>query len=249
MNESIFSKLLAQVDYNYDNRYFFVGSVVNDYSSRFGNNNPSANFYQLGASWIISNERFLNLPALDLLKLRASYGTTGNAEFSDYAALGLYTISQDASYANAPGAYPNQKGNPDLSWERIKTANLGVELGLFKRINLTVDVYQKQSASLLFQTPLAATTGYSYVWENVGTVRNRGLEFNLETKNLTGAFTWETSFNMAFNRNRVLAVNKGRNEVNASARQPIAVGHDMDEWFMPVWAGVDLANGSPLGKK
>ena len=131
----------------------------------------------------------------------------------------------------------------------MKTTNLGVELGLFKRINLTIDVYQKQSAALLFQTPLAATTGYSYVWENVGTVRNRGLEFNLETRNFTGAFKWETSFNLAFNRNRVLAVNKGRTEVNAAARQPIAVNHDMDEWFMPVWAGVDPANGNPLWEK
>jgi TonB-linked SusC/RagA family outer membrane protein len=249
VNEYIFSKLLAQADYNYDNKYFFVGSIVNDYSSRFGSNNPSANFFQLGASWIITNEKFMNMRAVDLLKLRASYGTTGNAEFGDYAAMGLYSISQAASYANAPGAYPDQKGNPDLSWERIKTANLGVDLGLFKRINLSIDLYQKQSAALLFQTPLAATTGYSYVWENVGTVRNRGLEFNLETKNLTGAFKWESGFNMAFNKNRVLAVNKGRTEVNPAARQPIAVDHDMDEWFMPVWAGVDPANGNPLWEK
>lgn len=249
VNESIFSKLLAQADYNYDNKYFFVGSVVNDYSSRFGSNNPSANFFQLGASWIISNEKFMNLPAVDLLKVRASYGTTGNAEFGDYAAMGLYSISQSASYANTPGAYPDQKGNPDLSWERIKTTNLGIDITLLKRINLSVDLYQKQSAALLFQTPLAATTGYSYVWENVGTVRNRGLEFNLETKNLTGEFKWETGFNMAFNRNRVLAVNQGRTEVNPAARQPIAVGHDMDEWFMPIWAGVDPANGNPLWEK
>lgn len=249
VNEYIFSKLLAQADYNYAGRYFAVASFVNDYSSRFGNNNPSANFFQLGASWIISKEQFMNIPAIDLLKLRVSYGTTGNAEFGDYAALGLYTISQAASYANAPGAYPDQKGNPDLTWEKIKTTNLGLDIELFKRIALSVNLYQKQSASLLFQTLLAATTGYSYVWENVGTVRNRGLEFNIDTRNITGAFTWETSFNMAFNRNKVLAVNTGRKEVNPSASQPIAVGHDMDEWFMPVWAGVDEQTGGPLWQK
>ncbi len=80
VNEYIFSKLLAQADYNFDNKYFFVGSIVNDYSSRFGSNNPSANFFQLGASWIITNEKFIEYAGqLDLLKLRASYGTTGNA--------------------------------------------------------------------------------------------------------------------------------------------------------------------------
>ncbi|TKC05713.1 TonB-dependent receptor [Pedobacter polaris] len=243
-----FSKYLGQADYNYDNRYFAVASYVTEYSSRFGSNNPSGNFYQLGASWIISNEAFFkNVKPVTSLKLRASYGTTGNAYgIGYYAALGLYSISSGASYAGLPGAAPSQKANPDLTWEKSKAANIGLDITLFKRIELSIDAYHKQAASLLFFRPLPATTGYNGVYENVGNVRNRGVEFNLTTKNFVKAFKWETNFNMAFNRNKVLEVNQGRNEVSNGARQPIAVGHDMDEWFMPVWSGVNPDNGAPL---
>ena len=250
VDESIFSKYLAQADYNYSNRYFLVASFVNEYSSRFGKNNPSANFYQLGASWIISNENFLNVKPITFLKLRASYGTTGNADgIGDYAALGLYSISQGASYAGLPGAAPSQKANPDLTWERMTTSNIGVDVSFFKRIDLTVDVYNRVSTDLLFFRPLPATTGYDGVYENIGSIRNRGLEFNITSKNFTREFTWETNLNMAFNRNKVLSVNQGRTEVFTGARQPVAVGRDMDEWYMPVWAGVNPVNGEPLWEK
>ncbi|MEP6610778.1 MAG: SusC/RagA family TonB-linked outer membrane protein, partial [Mucilaginibacter sp.] len=108
-----FSKYLGQADYNYAGKYFFVGSYVHEYSSRFGSNNPSGNFFQAGASWIITKEAFMdNIKPITFLKLRASYGTTGNAEIGNYAALGLYTIDQSASYGGVPGAYPSQKANP-----------------------------------------------------------------------------------------------------------------------------------------
>jgi TonB-linked SusC/RagA family outer membrane protein len=243
-----FSKYLGQVDYSYNNKYFAVASYVSEYSSRFGSNKPNGNFYQLGASWIASNEDFLkDNKTITFLKLRSSYGTTGNAYgIGYYAALGLYSISSGASYAGLPGAAPSQKANPDLTWEKSKSANIGVDITLFKRVDLSIDAYHKEAASLLFFRPLPATTGYSGVYENVGNVRNRGIEFNLTTKNFVGAFKWETNLNIAFNRNKVLEVNQGRSEVSTGARQPIAVGHNMDEWFMPVWSGVDPATGSPL---
>ncbi len=244
----IFSKYLGQVDYSFAGKYFLVGSLVNEYSSRFGSNNPAANFYQLGASWIVSKEDFFNVSAIDFLKFRASYGTTGNADgIGYYASMGLYSISTGASYAGLPGAAPSQKANPDLTWEKAKSANIGVDMTFFKRIDLSVDVYNKITSSLLFFRGLPATTGYDGVFENVGSIRNRGIEFNLTTRNITKKdFTWETNLNMAFNRNKVIEVNQGRTEVSTGARQPIAVGHDMDEWFMPVWAGVDPQTGKPL---
>lgn len=244
-----FIKYLAQADYSLADKYFAVASVVNEYSSRFGSNNPDATFYQLGASWIITKEKFMeSVKPISFLKLRASYGTTGNADgIGYYASMGLYNINSNASYAGLPGAAPSQMANPNLTWEKSKSANLGIDIGLFKRIDISIDAYEKKNSSLLFFRELPATTGYSGIYENVGLIRNRGLELNITSKNIvTKDFTWETNFNVALNRNKVLEVNQGRAEVYAGASQPIGVGHNMDEWFMPVWAGVDPANGKPL---
>jgi TonB-linked SusC/RagA family outer membrane protein len=250
VNEYNFRKYLGQADYNYAGKYFVVGSYVHEYSSRFGSNNPSGNFYQAGASWILTKEDFMkNVKALNFLKLRGSYGTTGNAEIGNYAALGLYNINQSASYNGAPGAYPSQKANPNLTWEKIKTANLGLDLGLFNRIDVNVDVYQKTSSALLYKVLLPALSGYTYVFENIGSVRNRGLEINVTSRNLVGAFKWETNFNIAFNRNKVLSLNDGVSMAAPSRQLPIAVGHDMNDWYMPVWAGVNPTNGDPQWEK
>lgn len=247
-----FRKYLAQADYNYDNRYFLIGSFVNEFSSKFGRNNSTANFFQLGASWILTNEDFLrDHSAFSFAKIRGSYGTVGNADgISNYAAMGLYSITQDASYSGLPGAAPYQMGNPNLSWEKIKSANLGVDLTLWNRLAISLDIYEKKASELLYQKPLASTTGYSYVWVNAGSVRNRGLEFNIVSQNFTREdFTWETSFNMAFNRNKVLELSDGAAMFNSGASQPIAVGYDMDAYNFPIWAGVDPANGDPLWEK
>lgn len=248
-DEYQFIKYLGQLDYSLADKYFAVASVVNEYSSRFGSNKPDATFYQLGASWIISNEEFMkSVKPISFLKLRTSYGTTGNADgIGYYASMGLYNINANASYAGLPGAAPNQMANPDLTWEKSKAANIGLEIGLFKRIDISLDVYQKKNSSLLFFRELPATTGYSGVYENVGVIRNRGIELSINSKNIQSKdFTWETNFNIAMNRNKVLEVNQGRSEVYAGASQPIGVGHNMDEWFMPVWGGVDPADGKPL---
>ncbi|WP_051663986.1 SusC/RagA family TonB-linked outer membrane protein [Dyadobacter crusticola] len=251
-NEQIaFRKFLGQADYNYDNRYFLVGSLVNEFSSLFGKNNSTANFFQLGASWVLSNENFLkNNKVLSFAKLRLSHGTVGNAAIPNFASLGLYTISQSASYAGIPGAQPFQKGNPDLTWEKIRASNLGFDISLFNRIDLTVDLYNKKSEDLLYQKPLTATTGYSYVWVNAGSVRNRGVELSLTSNNLSGKeLTWETNFNMAFNRNKILELSGGAATFRPGNRLPLAAGHDMGEFNLPVWAGVNPENGDPQWEK
>ncbi|WP_316833311.1 TonB-dependent receptor [Pedobacter nutrimenti] len=249
-NDVNFSKYLSQAEYNYAGKYFGVASFVHENSSRFGRDKSGGNFYQLGASWILSNEDFLkNMGPLNFLKFRASYGTTGNAEIGDYPSLGLYVIDASASYGGTPGAKPSQRANPNLTWEKQKTTNIGVDFGLFKRIDITVDVYDKRSDALLFQIPLPSTSGYSYYFDNVGALKNRGIEFSINSRNLTGQFKWETSYNMAFNQNRILDLNEGKDAIAPDASKPGAIGHDIYDWKMPIWAGVDPNNGDPLWEK
>lgn len=245
-SENAFSKGLVQVDYNYDNRYFFVGSLVNEASSRFGADNRSANFFSVAGSWILSNEDFMQQQHIfNLLKVRASYGATGNAQIGDYEALGLYSYSDQ--YAGFSASLPSQLANNNLTWEKANTVNLGVDIGLFNRISLNVDVYDKTTKDLLLDVPLPYTSGYSSVPQNVGSVRNRGVEFNLMTNNLTGDFKWVTSFNISFNKNRVLALYQNRDII--SGNQNISEGHNLFSWYMRKWVGVDPENGDPLWEK
>ena len=249
-SEYSFTKWLAQADYNFNNRYFFLASYVHDISSKFGNNTPGGNFYQLGASWIISNEMFMaGNNTITFLKVRGSHGTVGNPPSDNYRSLGLYTYDQSASYAGQSGSYPSQKANPDLTWEKIRVNNLGLDISFFKRIDLNIDVYDKQARSLLMLKPLPLTSGYSNIMENIGSMRNRGIEFTLNTRNLVGEFKWETSFNLALNRNEVLKLNGKDKFASPGSNQPVGLGEDMDKWYMRIWAGVDPANGDPLWEK
>jgi TonB-linked SusC/RagA family outer membrane protein len=251
ISENAFSKGLVQVDYNYNNRYFAVGSYIKEASSRFGANHRSGDFYTLGASWILSNENFMaDQKIFDLLKFRASYGSTGNAQIEDYQTLGLYSYS--SQYSGFSASTPFQLANADLTWEKAKSFNLGLDIGFFKRISLNVDVYDKTSAALLLDVQLPYTSGFTSVIRNVGSVRNRGLELNLNTVNLNGAFRWETNFNIAFNKNRVMKLDQGQDIINDNGFDPptiVSVGHDLNSFYMRKWAGVDPANGDPLWEK
>jgi TonB-linked SusC/RagA family outer membrane protein len=250
-NENVFSKGLVQVDYNYDNKYFLVGSYINEASSRFGANNRAGHFYTLGTSWILSNESFMkDQETFDLLKLRASYGSTGNAQIGNYQTLGLYSFS--SQYAGLSASTPSQLANPDLTWEKVKTMNIGLDVGLLKNITLNVDVYDKTSEALLLNVQLPFTSGFTSVIQNVGSVRNRGVELNLNTMNLGGAFKWETGFNIAFNKSRVLKLDKGKDIITDNGFSPptiVSVGHDLNSFYMRKWAGVDPQNGDPLWEK
>lgn len=250
-NEYSFSKWLTQADYNFANKYFVVASYVYDISSKFGNKHPGGSFYQLGASWILSNERFLQANRIiSFLKLRLGHGTVGNPPSGDYQALGLYSYDQTASYAGMAGSYPSQKANPDLTWEKIRVNNLGLDVNFFRdRIALIVDVYDKHAKSLLMTKNLPYTSGYSSILENIGSVNNKGIELTLNTRNLTRQFKWETSFNIALNRNKVTKLNGSDKFASPGAWQPVGLGEDMDKWYMRIWAGVDPANGDPLWER
>jgi TonB-linked SusC/RagA family outer membrane protein len=244
ISENSYTKGLAQFDYNFDNRYFGVVSYINESSSRFGADNRSANFYTLAGSWIVSNEAFMrNQSIFEFLKLRASYGITGNANIQDYQSLGLYNYSYQYDGYNA--AVPFQLANNNLTWEKAKTLDFGLDIGIAKRISVNLDWYDKTTEGLLLNVQLPYTSGYSSVLENVGSIQNRGIEINVTSKNFNGGvFKWETRINIAFNRNKVLTLYDGQDLTNGSQR--ISEGRDLYSWYLRKWVGVDPENGDPL---
>jgi TonB-linked SusC/RagA family outer membrane protein len=241
-SESRFASELFMGDYNYDNRYFATVSLRNDASSKFGKNHMNGLFYSFGAGWNISNEQFFKSKVITNLKLRGSYGVTGNTPNGDYSHLDLY--SANIQYAGIPGAWPSNLANPNLTWETPTTINAGLNIGLWDRIDLSVDVYQRTNKNLIIAVPLNAATGFYSFNQNIGSVRNQGVDIELNTKNFTGDFKWNSSFNIGLNKNRVQNLKDGQPITRGNQR--VAVGHDLNSWFMYEWAGVDPSNGDPL---
>lgn len=208
------ASFLGRVNYSYKSKYLLSASYRADGSSKFSPQNHWAYFPSAAAAWRFSEERFMKgmLPVLSDAKLRLSYGVSGNNRVSDFAYLATYGAQPSASnvytFNNVPinGAIPLTIGNPDLKWETTSSVNLGLDLSFFKnRITLTADVYEKKTTNLLLNATLPTSTGYNTVYKNVGSVQNRGVELSISTINVTNKnFTWTSSFNIAFNGNKVI---------------------------------------------
>lgn len=208
--------LLSRVTYNFDQKYFLTATFRRDGSSRFGSQNKWGNFPSASLGWRISQEKFMaNVAAVSELKLRASYGLIGNNQIPDYASVGLiygsnYILGSGDGYIGS-GLAQGSLGNPNLGWEKAKEVDLGLDLGLFgNRIFLNVDYYNKLTSDLLLNVPVPLSTGYETALQNLGSLRNKGLEIALETRNVkTSNFTWTTNANISFNRNRVESLGAG----------------------------------------
>lgn len=244
-SETGFLSYFGQVDYNYKGKYFLVGSARRDASSRFGANNRWGTFLTMGTSWVINRETFLSdVSWIDLLKVKFSYGTTGNANIADYLSLGTYSFASANTYNGSSGAIPSRIANPDLTWEKAYTTNLGFEFSVFKRIKLELDLYNRDNKDLLQNVPLSAASGFAGQQRNVGSVRNQGIDLNLTTVNLDGILRWETNFNLNINKNKVLNLNNSEDIDNGNMR--IREGLDLRYFYMKEWAGVDTQTGDPL---
>ncbi|WP_460910321.1 SusC/RagA family TonB-linked outer membrane protein [Spirosoma areae] len=206
---------LARVNYGYKDKYLLTASFRTDGSSRFGSNKRYGYFPSAAFAWRISEEGFLkNARVINDLKLRATYGSTGNQDgIGNYPAYSLLG-TQNYVFGNvvSTGIGPAQIANPDLSWETTTQADLGVDLGLFNnRITITADVYLKRTKDLLLNVTIPSTSGYSSAIKNLGRVENRGIELSLSSRNVPGsrsgkAFNWTTDLNLAANRNNVLDI-------------------------------------------
>lgn len=201
---------LGRVNYSYKSKYLFTASFRADGSSKFSANNRWSYFPSGAFSWRFSKENFLlNSKILSEGKFRVSYGQTGNNRVSDFAYLTLMRLTNPLYVFNnnyQPGVEAVQLGNSDLRWENTQQIDVGVDLGFFdQRLNFTADVYQKTTPDLLLNADLPTSTGFTTVFKNVGSVRNQGLEFSLNSVNIQKAkFSWSSSFNISFNKSEVL---------------------------------------------
>ncbi|MFC5873034.1 TonB-linked outer membrane protein, SusC/RagA family [Chryseobacterium arachidis] len=250
-SEWMLISMFGRVNYNYKGKYMLSASIRRDGSSRFGWNNLWGTFAAFGGGWKIDREEFLqNQNWLSNLKLRYSWGENGNNSIGDYRAFGTlsggnYSFGGSVS----TGLIPNTIANPDLTWEKTKSSDFGLEIGLFKRIDFTADYYIKNTKDLLLQEPIASVTGYNTIWRNVGSVRNTGLELDLSTRNLVGAFKWNTSANIAFNNNKVTKLGNNNKPIPtgfSDLTNIIMVGEELNSFYLYEAIGVlssaDIAN-------
>lgn len=235
--------IFSRVNYNYQEKYFLDVSVRRDGSSRFGSNNRFATFWSVGTAWNISDEDFFNAGFVDALKVRGSYGTSGNQSIDNFASRGLY---QFGTYHGNPTAWPSQLDNPDLTWEQSTQLDIGIDFALFSgRLSGSLDYYNRETTDMLLEVPISRTTGFEDLNRNVGTMVNKGWEVSLGSTNIqTGGFTWSTDFNFAINDNEITELPEGADIVSGNIIQ--RVGESVNSWYMPVYAGVNPANGAPM---
>ncbi|MDB5110734.1 MAG: TonB-linked outer membrane protein SusC/RagA family [Mucilaginibacter sp.] len=209
---SLFS-LMGRVNYSYKDRYLLTATVRRDGSSRFGENKKYGTFPSASLAWRVSEEPFFkNLTFFDDLKIRAGYGTTGNQNgIGNYSFASGLTSAVYAFNGNVvPIELAQSAANPNLSWETIKSTNIGIDATfLHQRINLTVDGYIKNTTGMLVPYTLPISTGYTVSPPiNAGKVQNKGIEITVNSRNLVGAFTWSSNFNISLNRNKILSLDQ-----------------------------------------
>jgi TonB-linked SusC/RagA family outer membrane protein len=209
----------ARINYNLKNKYLFTATGRYDGSSKFGKDNQFAFFPSVAAAWRVSEEDFMkNSKTFNNLKIRASYGASGNQEIGQFQDRAQYVVSQTVlADANQAVILPGYIGNSGLKWERSLQVDGGVELAMLdNRINLNVDVYSRTTKDLLLAAPIPWSAGEvtNSVYQNVGSVRNTGVEVNLQTINIRrNDFTWSTNFVFATNKNKILQLNHGNADI------------------------------------
>lgn len=206
-----FNSYFGRVNYTLRNKYLLTFTGRADGSSRFGENDKFAFFPSGAVAWKVSEEPFLKgNPVISNLKLRSSYGLTGNSEIPSYSSLSLLSSNYATIYNDQriSGTGIARLANPNLKWEKTAQTDIGLELGIFNdRLSLEADYYYRLTTDMLLDAPVPQTSGYSTIRRNVGSMENKGLELALNTMNVnTAGFKWNTNFNISFNQNKVLSL-------------------------------------------
>jgi TonB-linked SusC/RagA family outer membrane protein len=243
-NQSATFSQFGKLGYTLMGKYIFNYTIRRDGSSRFGPENQYGTFQSVQFAWNAKEEAFFKkISALSDLKFRYSFGQAGNDQIGNTLFRQLYGAAR--LYGNAGGLNPTQLGNPDLRWETREEHNVGMDLGLFKnRLSLTADAYRKVNKDLLLSRALYSTTGYSSITQNLGSIENKGLELQIEGRPLARAFKWNSSFNIAFQTNKVLSLYDGLEALPNNAA--IRVGSPLGSFFTTEFAGVNPATGRSM---
>ena len=250
------ASFLGRLNYDYKSRYLLTASFRSDGSSKFAAANRWGYFPSAAFAWRISGEEFMqSLHFVSDAKLRLSYGKTGNNRVADFAYLAQLNFPNGSAYSMnnstpSKGTAISNFGNAELKWETTEQLNLGADISLFKeRVDLTVDVYRKTTKDLLLNAELPYTTGLNKAFKNIGSMRNEGIEFTLNTVNVRSkSFTWTSNFNIAFNKSKVLELTENQDALQTlvnwdltynSISPYIAVkGQPVAQMYGAIWDGI-----------
>lgn len=242
--EARLASYFLDAHYSYADKYYLSGSFRRDGSSVFGANTRWGNFWSVGGKWRMSGEDFLNgNNVITNATLRASYGTVGNQDIDWYAARGFYGAGYN--YNQMPGMRPVSISNQELTWEVSKKFDVGFDLSLWHRLNFTFDFYNEITSDALFQVPLSMTTGMSETYQNIGKIRNHGIEFAVNANIIQSKdWTWTAYANLTWNQNEVMKLST--DDPIEYTYQIIEEGRPYTQFKMKEYAGVDSETGKPL---
>ncbi|SFN33489.1 TonB-linked outer membrane protein, SusC/RagA family [Chitinophaga sp. YR627] len=240
--------VFGELNDSYREKYFASASLRRDASTNFGRNNRYGTFYSLSAGWLISKEVFMkSVKPVTNLKLRAAYGTSGREAGADYLNFTTYTDVFRYNDANTYGSTIQRLGNDQITWETTYTTNIGLDLELWKRINMSADVYNRRSAGLLQSVQLPTYIGFATQIRNIGELTNKGIDLNLSTVNVqTKDFKWTTEVNISFNKNRLTKIYGDSLIDGFTGNYYRYKGEDINTLKAIPYLGVNADNGRPL---
>jgi TonB-linked SusC/RagA family outer membrane protein len=251
-NKWSMASFLGRLNYDYANKYLITVSARYDGSSRFGENNRFGFFPSGAIAWRVNQEEFLkDIYWLSNLKIRGSYGRTGNQDIPLYQNVQVYNKTNSYVFGNSPSTAvaPGALVNPNLQWETTNQYDVGVDFGFYNKLNFTVDYYYKKTNDLLFPVSVPRQGGYTSVLKNIGSVENKGFEFGVNVILNKGDFSWNSFGNISFNRNKVLALadadrffgpsfGRGLVQRNGGAATIIMVGEPIGVFWGNVFDGL-----------
>ena len=243
-NVATMNSWLGRANYNYDDKYYLSASFRRDGSSRLAKDNRWAGFWSVSGAWRLSSESFMkDNPLFSDFKIRASYGTNGNLPTDYYGYMGTYSTS--GGYGSSPAIRWYQRANSDLTWEKSYNFNVGFDWTLYNRVTLSVEYYNKNTKDLLFEVPTSYVTGFGSKWENIGKLRNYGIETTITSHNIkTSKFSWDTDFNLTWQKSKVVELPDHSDvQYGDGNMYLLREGESMHTFYVPIWAGVNSETG------